>query len=132
MPTLLNTTHFDIEDFGEEIVLVNLETGVYFTAKGSGPVALRALRAGMVPEDLYRAVEAQSGAERASEVRAFTEQLLAEGILTVDETAGAPPAGAADLALDEAPVLQKFDDVSDLIKLDPIHDVSDLGWPHTK
>jgi hypothetical protein len=132
MPTLLNTTLFDVEDFGEEIVLVNLETGVYFTAKGSGPAVLRALRAGLAPETLYRAVEAQSGAERASEVRAFTEQLLAEGILTGNEPAEAPACGASGLALDEAPILQKFDDVSDLIKLDPIHDVSDLGWPHTK
>lgn len=132
MPTLLNTSQFDVEDFGEEIVLVNLETGVYFTVKGSGPTLLRALRAGLSADDLHRAVEAQSGTERAAEARAFAEQLVAEGILTVDETAGVSQAGAAGLALDEAPVLQKFDDVSDLIKLDPIHDVSDLGWPHTK
>jgi hypothetical protein len=26
----------------------------------------------------------------------------------------------------------RFDDMSDLIRLDPIHDVSDKGWPHRK
>jgi hypothetical protein len=26
----------------------------------------------------------------------------------------------------------RFDDMSDLIRLDPIHDVSEKGWPHRK
>lgn len=129
MPTLLNTTHFDIEDFGEEIVLVNLETGVYYTAKGSGPDLLRAFRAGLTPDDVYRAVQPADPA-RLEQVRAFTDQLLAAGILVADEAEAAPRANVPTLIVEEAPVLETFDDVSDLIKLDPIHDVSDLGWPH--
>ena len=29
------------------------------------------------------------------------------------------------------PQVQRFDDLQELLLLDPIHDVSDQGWPHT-
>jgi hypothetical protein len=124
-----NQTAFDFEDFDEEIVLVNLQSGVYYTVKDAGPALLRAFRAGATDEALLAAAEAAGGTERRQAAGAFIAQLVEEGILV--ETDGAEPAtpSGADLG-GGAFVLEKFDDVSDLIKLDPIHDVSDLGWPH--
>jgi len=32
----------------------------------------------------------------------------------------------------EKPKLQKFTDMQDLLLLDPIHEVDEAGWPHTR
>lgn len=116
----INRTDFDIEDFDEEIVLVHLESGVYYTLKEGGPALLRLFGEGLALEQV------------PASAQAFVEQLRQEAILV--ETAGAPTSAAPtdEQWPTELPVLEKFDDVSDLIKLDPIHDVSDLGWPHKK
>ena len=32
----------------------------------------------------------------------------------------------------EAPILNKYNDMQELLLLDPIHDVDEAGWPNTK
>jgi hypothetical protein len=68
----------------------------------------------------------------------FVNELAGDG-LVVPRPAGAAPAGAPNLpapavprAAFSAPVLQKYDDMQDLIMLDPIHEVDDSGWPARK
>ena len=132
MPTFFHASGFDVEDFDEEIVLVNFETGVYYTIKGSGPTVFRALQTGLETDALYESVRVAGGSARLDEVREFISQLYEEGIVVDTDTPVESTATLDGSALSEAPVIEKFDDVSDLIKLDPIHDVSDLGWPHKK
>ncbi len=39
------------------------------------------------------------------------------------------PISAGDRPAFEAPVLESYSDMQDLLLLDPIHDVDDAGWP---
>ncbi|GAB4040461.1 hypothetical protein [Spirosoma gilvum] len=130
MIAIFDKTNFDFEDFDEEIVLIHMQSGIYYTLKGSGPAILRVFQTGCVIEAVKSYLAESNNSERLQEVEGYIEQLFTEQILIQTEVLPAEHPDLTSLIVQEAPILEKFDDVSDLIKLDPIHDVSDLGWPH--
>lgn len=70
----------------------------------------------------------------------FVEELEREALIARSRgrDGESPPDGASTLATGtgaafKAPVLQKFQDLKELILLDPVHEIQeDLGWPHPK
>jgi hypothetical protein len=124
-----------------EVVAINLDTGSYYNIAGAGTdvwVAVeRAASAREVTARLahhYRA----SVTEIAPAVTRFMDELLAEGLI---RPAGADAPGAEPSARDlpsdgqdefSPPILEKFTDMEDLLLVDPVHDVSDRGWPHVE
>jgi Coenzyme PQQ synthesis protein D (PqqD) len=120
---------------GDEALLIDLASGSYFSATGAGAVAWRDLAAGRtVAETAATLVERYSidPATTSREVEAFVGQLLGERLLL--EAAEAAGAAADNGVVPStrpyaAPMLDKYTDLSDLILLDPVHDVSDAGWP---
>jgi hypothetical protein len=73
--------------------------------------------------------------DAARDVDAFVANLLGEEMLV---EAAAPPDGlptraAIDAAVPQADytalVIERFNDLADLILLDPVHDVTEAGWP---
>ena len=125
------------EVFDGEGVLVNLHRGTYYALNASATDVWRGLAPGRRPADVVAWLAACHGAEPAAVealVAPFVAQLVDEALL-VPAAAEAPavepelaPPAAAGLV---APALQRFDDMQDLLLLDPVHDI-DLdgdGWP---
>jgi hypothetical protein len=120
-----------------EVVIVNMDTGAYYSLDGSGAVAWQALERGLsvtqivadlehsfvsTPDDIHEVVEQ------------FVRQLWTETLIVPDDhpEAAAPPnspAQPADRIPFQPPVLHRYDDMQDLILLDPIHEVDETGWP---
>ncbi len=121
------------ESVGGEVLIVNLETGAYFSSTGLGDavwamVAGSGDTAGIV--DVVGARYTGDGVREA--VRAFLGQLLEEGLVVGAGADSGAIAAAAPGALPEpfeAPVLRKYTDMQDLLLLDPIHEVDETGWP---
>jgi hypothetical protein len=119
---------FDIENFGDEIVAIRIEDGTYYMFKqGSSFLAFNYLTKGGSIEKLKRSIEGNP--TLSISLNQFLQFLKEEGFQFNDES---------NLEI-ELPHFtnpefnfKKFDDMGDLIKLDPIHDVSDLGWPEKK
>lgn len=132
MVAIFNNTTFDFEDFDEEIVLIHMQSGIYYTLKGSGPAILRVFQNGCSTEDIKDFLVSRANPEWSRNVDDYMAQLFAEGILMPTDKLPLVLPDLSSLNVQEMPILEKFDDVSDLIKLDPIHDVSDLGWPNKK
>lgn len=124
-----------------EVVVVNLETGSYYSLVGTGARIWagveRTATAREIVVDLHAAFE-HGGIDVEDAVRRFLEELAREGLIE-------PSAGANDLADGgrapgpgdrrpfAPPVLQKFTDMQHLILLDPVHEVEEeKGWPHAK
>jgi hypothetical protein len=124
-----------------EVVAINLDTGSYYNISGAGTAVWVAVE---------RAASAQEVAARlahrfdvpvdeiGTSVTRFMEELLAEGLIRPAEpdAPGADPS-ASDLPPDgpaafSPPVLEKFTDMEDLLLVDPVHDVSERGWPHVE
>lgn len=127
-----------------EVVAINLDTGSYYNIAGSGTdvwVAVEhAASADEITAGLARRYDAPVD-DIATAVTRFMQELRAEGLIRPAEAdagdAPDPVHGAGDTrsktpAGFSPPVLEKFTDMEDLLLLDPVHDVTDRGWPHVE
>lgn len=114
-------------------ILIDFESGAYFSADGSGALALELLTAGRTLAETAEVLASAYRVDAATTtgpVEAFAAELLEAGLLAARTESPAP---APDAAVREepfaAPVLQVHRDLEDLLLLDPIHDVDAAGWP---
>jgi hypothetical protein len=125
-----STAHSDIvfEKFDNDLVVLDLKSGRYFGFNSIGAATWLALVAGARARDL-----ASAGLNEA-QLTTFLKALIEEGIAIQSEGDGNPlPVGYAELlqSNSEAPSVEAFDDLADLMLADPIHDVdAEMGWPH--
>jgi Coenzyme PQQ synthesis protein D (PqqD) len=110
-----------------EVVAIDFTTGSYFSLRGPAEAAWSALT-GDEARDV--ATVTQSVADRFADeadpgrVGTFLDQLVDEGLL--DRTGEAATNGHGTGGL----TFEKFTDMEELILLDPVHDVSEAGWPN--
>ncbi len=67
----------------------------------------------------------------SSDVQQFIDELLEEGLVTacsIEQFTAPPPFPSEGWEYD-VPRLQRYTDVQNLLLLDPIHEVTDAGWP---
>jgi fermentation-respiration switch protein FrsA (DUF1100 family) len=126
-----------------EAIIVNLDSGAYYSLDGAGAVVWGAAQSGAPVAELIGLTVAQyhgPAAEIAAGIAALVEELVAEGLLVtnsaigeevVDAATAAPAAFNGDRPPFVKPILQKYTDMADLLLLDPIHEVDEgQGWPH--
>lgn len=123
-----------------EAVILNLETGKYYSARGSGSAIWSWLEGGASRDELVARAQHTFDAPGplvADGVTRFVDDLAQHGLVVADDAAHdaaaahAPAGEAARLAF-ATPLLEEFDDMRDILLLDPIHDVDDEGWPRAK
>jgi len=121
-----------------EAIIMQLRTGHYFSARGSGAAIWSLFAQGVDLETITQVIADKTGAA-TDDVQAGVSQFAAEAerhALGALEEALDADAVATVPALPEVwavPVLEVFSDMQDLLLLDPIHDVSDeVGWPMQK
>jgi hypothetical protein len=127
------------EAYVTEVVIVNLDSGAYYSLEGTAQWIWQAVLDGFNQEQIVEKGLAEFDVE-ASELRAAVTDLLAqlqaEGIIVA---AAAPPVAGAPAAHADGqhgskpaftiPVLSRYTDMQDLLLLDPIHDMDASGWP---
>jgi len=133
----LNSPRVLMEVFGPEVVLLDFQSGSYFSVLQSGAEMLPRLAAGQTAAEVLSELSAQYPAAReelALNIPDFVHRLLAEELL-VPRAEGEPadPVAATSLVIAEnpylPPLLEKFEDLQELLLLDPIHEVAADGWP---
>jgi hypothetical protein len=119
-----------------EAVIMNLESGHYFSARGLAGALWEGTIAGGTAGELATAVAATWPQPTVdSDVRTFLAQLLEHKLVVpanltaADLGVLAPMLKALAVQRYQAPVLDVFTDMEDLLLLDPIHDVGEAGWP---
>jgi len=123
-----------------EVVIINLESGAYYSLNKVGADVWEGLAAGASVDGLLRLVGERyeaSPAAIAGEVHRLLDVLQQEQLIVPDgsgaATASVPRAAeGSPKALFEPCTLQKHTDVADLLLLDPVHDVDEPGWPIRK
>jgi len=124
------------ERFGEETVILNLESGCYYSVQATGNAIWELVCGGTSDAGIQRQVrQSYAGSSEAivDATTAFLDQIVAEGLVDVTETAEAgdqaapgPVESAPDFV---PPLLQKYTDMEEMLLLDPIHEVDEHGWP---
>jgi len=113
------------ENFGDEMVIANLESGFFYSVEGSGADIWNALVAGHTGRQVAAASRADN--DGTAEIARFIAELLNEGLLSPTALPATPaPLSVAAFA---PPSMQKFDDLQGLLLVDPIHEASPAGWP---
>lgn len=121
-----------------EAVIMNLESGHYFSARALGGVLWEAIIAGAsVPELAEAVANTWQSVDLPPPLQEFVDKLLEHKLIVADlarEHSDAEPALAKALQLFagrtyQEPALDVFTDMQDLLLLDPIHDVGEAGWP---
>jgi hypothetical protein len=142
-------THERLDD---EVIAINLETGAYYALDGVAADCWTLVAAGQAPDEIVATLDARYDASTDTvrdDVTAFLAALVEQGLgAETDEPAGVSANGngsangegeddvdrAAVIAdgvtrAYSAPALTRYDDLDDLLLLDPIHEVDDAGWP---
>ena len=124
------------ECFEDEVVIINLENGNYYSLNGTGSEIWRELESGGSAEAVAAAFVARYESPETAireGVESFLRDLEEQGLVTGTESvAGDAPAiqpPVESKAAFELPELAVFSDMQDLLLLDPIHDVDESGWP---
>jgi hypothetical protein len=125
---------FDMEDFQSEIVLVNIESGIYYNMSGLAADLLRNLQEPVDESMITNWIQSLND-KSSEEGFEYLEWLLNEHIVV--KSPGGPGSAHTISKLDtdantDLWIYHRFDDMADLIRLDPIHDVSQKGWPHKR
>jgi hypothetical protein len=122
------------EIFDGELVIANYQSGLYYSISAEGAWIWQGLAHGLSASQtaqwLSGRFESQAR-ELPALVENFISNLKAEGLVL--------EASESDTALAELPALtgaifaeptiERFDDLQQLLLLDPVHDVDLAGWP---
>jgi hypothetical protein len=118
-----------------ETVIINLDSGRYYSLNPSGSAIWLELLAFASPSEISASlVESNPTAATAipDQVSEFVTELVREDLLapvSVSARTASPPSPAHNVPY-SPPFLDKYRDMEELIPLDPIHQVGALGWPH--
>lgn len=125
------------EDFQDEVIIVNLESGAYFSTRDVGAEIWRRLASGSplaAVEDSLLALYEVEAEVLAAALADFAATLQEHGLLVpAAESASAPDTATAVPGAKRsfvAPTLEAYSDMQDLLLLDPIHEVDESGWPN--
>jgi hypothetical protein len=108
-----------------EVIAIDFATGSYYSLRDGAEAAWSSLAAEEAPTaEVVAAAVAVRFPEHGTVggVGAFLDQLVDEGLIVRD----GPASGGAMNGL----TFEKFTDMEELILLDPVHDVSEAGWPN--
>lgn len=131
----INEPNVVAEHFGDEIVAVNLDTGVYYSMHGSAASIWKLLQDGHAVDRIVAAVAAAHDAEPATiaaDTTAFLAKLADEKLVVETAAAGVAPAPSPPTGERRpyaAPTIDVHSDMQDILLLDPVHDVDEAGWP---
>lgn len=131
----VNAPHVVAEIVDNEVVIVDLRSGYYYSLALTASFVWTALAAGKTLSETLQAVKAaydQPEENLEAALETFTGQLLREGLLRPSEansSSGDLPARASRTVY-QRPVLEKFTDMKEFLLVDPIHEVNVRGWPH--
>lgn len=129
------------ETIDGEVVIVNLAQGAYYSLLDTATDIWSGIEQGLpqsvIVSKLLQRYDIQAEAAETA-VENFLQQLLAEEII-VPETNSNPAQeteesnnGSSQKEVFKLPVLSKYTDMEELLALDPIHDVDEMGWPNAQ
>lgn len=135
----VNSPNVVYQIFDDEVVIIDLGTGTYYSLTGAAADVWVRIE-GATSNDLIEGIMARYGTSRnAAEgaVVPFLDELKNEGLIVADGAPGGSsqsPNGWTAHAASRLPgldtlVLHKYSDMQELLLLDPIHEVDDVGWP---
>ena len=132
----LNIPFVTSEVIDGEVVIIHLDSGNYYSMQGVGEHIWSHLLNGVSTDGITSDLVRYYGCDEAtasSAVARLVRELIAEGLIVPGAATvsvlGAATESVANVAVFAEPVLTKYTDMQNLLMVDPIHEVTDEGWP---
>ncbi len=134
----VNTPNVVYENIDGETVLINLETGTYYSMMNTAGEIWEYIEKGFdqnaIISDLSQRYDTDLTTLETS-INNLILQLLEERLIinypsNMKNTELKPIPN--EKLLFTQPILEKYTDMQDLLLLDPIHEVDEIGWPNPK
>ena len=129
------------EQFDDEVVIVNLTTGSYYSAEKTGASIWSLILQNKSKDEILAQFANEYPADLGEiehGISSFLSELIQESLIAQDGSSpGAsvesrPSADSNRAKSFDKPSLQKYTDMEELLLLDPIHEVDEMGWPNAK
>ena len=134
----INEPSVATEKLDNEVMIVNLEKGNYYSLTGTGATIWDLIVSGRteaaILDEVMASYSGDSGDIRRN-LDSFVSELCAEQLIVTTEPKSlngthAPKPVAGSRPKFAAPHLEKYTDMQELLLIDPIHEVNDdHGWP---
>ena len=138
----VNTPTVTHEIIDGEAVIINLDSGNYYSLVETGSLIWALLEKGASASEVQNLIQ-QGYQGNAADIDQGVEDLLGQLqqenlIVPVDESTALDPGelrqvlpatNGHEKPSFNAPLLNKYSDMQELLLLDPIHDVDEAGWP---
>jgi hypothetical protein len=137
----LNAPKIIHEQFDDEVVIINLDSGSYYSVDKTGARIWVLALDGLSREEIIARIGAEFvGDESVIEesTSAFLDELLRESLVVAEPIENGPSKTCNPILRSGAPQsfvtpqLQKYTDMEELLLLDPVHEVDEMGWPKKK
>jgi hypothetical protein len=139
----VNRPMVSAELFDGETVIIHFDTGNYYSLDAFGSIVWQAIEQRLDLDTLTEILKnhlATSEETVSARVEKTVRELIKEELVRPGTTsADSDPAEKLDLSSlepgklsDDAGALVKFDDLQEMLLMDPIHDVDEAGWPHVR
>lgn len=136
MRYLIDSNRVSHERLQDEVIIINVATGSYFSGSGTAADLWTLVAAGASFDKIVSALADAYGTDAASirsDVEVCIGQLMKSGVISLAEgTAATGPVKLPDVQRQSwsPPGFDEYTDMWDLLQADPIHDVADTGWPY--
>ncbi len=132
-PWRVNAPHVIAESVDGEVLIVNLLSGAYYSSDGIGDAAWAMVARGdklSTMVDAFATNYSLAAEVVARDLAPWLAQVVADELVVE---------GASDPVIEHQPVafpatyappsMSKYTDMEDLLLLDPVHEVDEVGWP---
>jgi hypothetical protein len=129
------------ETLDNETIIINLETGVYYSINLTGTIIWKAIDSGFnintITDKFLVKFENQASENIQELITRFVNFIESELLIEKAETATLDSASfdkfLAGITSDFiTPTIEKYQDMQDMLLADPIHEVENDGWPILK
>ncbi len=146
MRFLMNKPNVIYEVFEDEVVIINLGSGSYYSVDKVGAEVWRFIVNGAAVDEIVDSIREQyknkGVVDIEKAINQFVEELKREELIVPYPATEPENISRSKLKVEslsttitfdfEAPSLHKYTDMQELLLLDPIHEVDETGWPSTK
>jgi hypothetical protein len=143
----INKSDVVSEHFDDEVVIINLDSGNYYSVDGLGVDIWKLLEKRVtlneIIESCMNTYAVSNPEDLHAVVQQFIAELYAEGLIMLDKPVTNQTSRTARSVKEETPVskrlllntervvLHKYTDMQDFLLVDPIHEVEYTDWPQS-
>jgi hypothetical protein len=123
----INESQISHNAFDDEVIVVNLASGSYFSMHQCAAEIWRLLTRGPGSAASLAAAFPNAAADAPSAIESFLRQLVDQELIVAFDAEAQTVTAATHYS---PPILETFDELRELLLADIIHDTDEAGWPH--